>query len=199
MNQQQAQQDLALIRELMQSARRATYVSGAYFIIWALVAGLGQLGTWLIAGQKLELPFDPSTSIIWLWILIDVLGIAGTVYIIRRDRKRTSVVNPAGRLVGLSWFSVGVALLIIFFVGVGFGNIPGHLMCSISALFIGIGVFNTGLLSGMKWLRNLAFGWWFGGAVMLASPGMWNLWFSAVLLFLLYLIPGIALTYKDRR
>ena len=194
MNQQQAQQDLAYIRELMQSARIATYVSGSYFIVWALVTSLGEIGTWLILTQNL--PLDPNRSIFWLWIAVELAGIIGTVVIIRRDNKKAPTRNPAGRLVGLSWFSVAVALLIIFFVGVGSGNIAGYMMCSISTLLIGIGVFNTGLLSGLKWLRNLAYGWWLGGAIMLASPGLWNLWFTALLLLVLYLIPGILLSRK---
>lgn len=192
MDQAQAQQDLAFIRELMQSARRATYLSGAFFILWALVMGLGLLGTWLVVGRKPVLPFDSGTGVFWLWIVLDVIGVIGTVFIIRRNSRR-AVANPAGRLIGLSWFSIAVGLLIMGIVGVGSGNISGDVMCAMSTLFIGIGVFNAGLLAGMKWLRNLAFGWWLGGSLMLASPGLWNLWFTALLLFLLYLIPGIAL------
>lgn len=198
MNQQQAQQDLAFIRELMQSTRRATYVSGAYFVIWALVCGLGLLGTWLIADHQLTLPINPDTSLFWLWIVVDGLGVIGTLFVVRRDLKAPTK-NPGGRLIGLSWFAVAVGLLTIFFAGVGSGNIPGHLMCAISALFIGIGVFNSGLLAGITWLRNLAFGWWFGGALMLSAPGLWNLWFTALLLIVLYFIPGIVLSRNARR
>lgn len=195
MNQQQAQQDLAFIRELMQSARRATYVSGAFFIVWALVTGLGLLGTWLIVSQNLALPFDPGIALAGLWIVVDTVGFIGTVVIIRRNARR-GISNPAGRLIGLSWFSVAAGLLIIAFVGAATGHMPGELMCAVSALFIGIGVFNSGLLADIKWLRNLAFGWWLGGALMLASPGLWNLWFMALMLFVLYLIPGIVLSSR---
>lgn len=198
MEQAKAQQDLAFIRELMQSARRATYLSGAFFILWSLLAGIGLLGTWLIAGRRLTLPFDSGIGVFWLWLLVDAVGLIGTVFIIRRN-SRAAVANPAGRLIGLSWFSVAVGLLTMAFVGVGSGHISGEVMCGVSTLFIGIGVFNSGLLAGMKWLRNLAFGWWLGGALMLASPGLWNLWFMALLLFLLYLIPGVALTRKVQR
>lgn len=195
MNQQQAQQDLAFIRQLMQSTRWATYVSGAFFIVWALVTGLGLLGTWLIVSQKLTLPFDSGIALAGLWIVTDTAGFIGTVLIVRRNARR-AVANPAGRLIGASWFSVAVGLLIVAFVGAASGNMPGELMCAVSALFIGVGVFNSGLLAGIKWLRNLAFGWWLGGALMLASPGLWNLWFTALLLFVLYLIPGIVLSRR---
>lgn len=198
MNQQQAQQDLAFIRELMQSTRRATYVSGAFFIVWALVTGLGLLGTWLIVSRKLALSLDSGMALAGLWVVVDTAGFIGTVLIIRRNARRAAA-NPAGRLIGLSWFSVAAGLLIIAFVGAGSGNMPGALMCAVSALFIGIGVFNSGLLAGLKWLRNLAFGWWFGGALMLVYPGMWNLWFMALLLFVLYLIPGILLSRNAPR
>lgn len=197
MDQAQAQQDLAFIRELMQSARRATYVSGAFFILWALITGLGLLGTWLLVTGKLTLPFDAGVGTFWLWIVLDTIGFIGTVWIIRRVHSRaTAAANPVDRLIGLSWFAVAAGILIVAIVGVGSGTISGDVMCAISAVFIGIGVFNSGLLAGMKWLRNLAFGWWIGGGLMLAAPGLWNLWFMALLLFLLYLIPGVVLARR---
>jgi hypothetical protein len=197
MDQVQAQQDLALIRELMQSARRATYVSGAFFVLWALVAGLGLFGTWLFVTGKLALAADPGIATFWLWIVLDTIGFIGTVLIIRRNHRRaTAAANPAGRLIGLSWFAITAGILITAIVGVGSGTISGDVVCAVSAVFIGIGVFNSGLLADMRWLRNLAFGWWIGGGLMLASPGLWNLWFMALLLFLLYLIPGVVLARR---
>jgi hypothetical protein len=195
MTQEQAQQDLAFIRELMQSARRSTYLSGAFFIIWSLVTGLGLLGTWLLVTRTLTVPFDSGIGVFWLWIVMDVIGFTGTVLIIRRNHKR-AIANPAGRMIGLSWFSVAMGILLISIVGNGSGTIPGEVMCAVSTIFIGIGVFNSGVLSGIKWLRNLAFAWWLGGALMLASPGLWNLWFMALLLFGLYFIPGIVLSRR---
>ena len=195
MNQEQAQQDLAFIRELMLSSRQATYVSGAYFIIWALVTGLGQLGTWLIISGKLNLPFHHGISLLVLWTTFCLLGGVATAVVARRDLKAPAH-NPAGRLIGLSWLAVCIALLIVFFVGFGFGTVPGELMPAFSALFVGIGVFIMGLLNGLNWMRNLAIGWWVGGAIMLASPGMWNLWFMGLMMFLLYMIPGIMLSRR---
>lgn len=195
MDQAQAQQDLAFIRELMQSARQATYMSGAFFIIWGLAAGVGLFGTWLLVGQKLTLPFDSGIATFWLWMVVDVVACMGTVMVIDRNSKR-AVANPAGRLIGLGWFAVAMGLVIIAIVGAGSRNISADVMCGVSSLFIGIGVFNAGLLAGMKWVRNLAFGWWLGGAIMLASPGLWNLWFMALLLLLLCFIPGVMLSRK---
>jgi hypothetical protein len=199
MDQGQAQQELAFIRQMMQSARRATYVSGAFFILWSLITGLGLLGTWLLTTGKLTLLSDPGIATFWLWMALDMIGLAGTVLIIRRNRRMAqAVANPAGRLIGLSWFAVAAGILIVAIVGIGSGSISGDVMCAISAVFIGIGVFNSGLLADLKWLRNLAFGWWVGGGLMLAAPGLWNLWFMALLLFLLYFIPGFVLSRRAR-
>jgi hypothetical protein len=195
MTQEQAQQDLAFIRELMQSARRATYLSGAFFVVWSIVSALGLLGTWLLVTRQLTITADPGIGVLGLWIVMDAIGFIGTVVIIRRNHQR-AVANPAGRMIGLSWFSVAVGILLLAIVGSGAGTIPGEVMCAISTIFIGVGVFNAGFLSGIKWLRNLAFGWWGGGALMLASPGLWNLWFMALLLFVFYFIPGIMLSRR---
>ena len=194
MDDRQAREDIAYIRELMVETRQATYAGGAYFIVWGLAIGLGLLFTWLFASGTLALPASGRATMLVTWaVALGMGGLAMWWWPIRRE-QRMPVQSAGSRLIGLTWSAVGVSLLILFFVGVGAGSLPGYLMNPLSALFIGIGIFMTGTLAGIGWIRNLAFGWWIGGAVMLASPGLWNLWMMALMLFVLYLVPGIILS-----
>lgn len=199
MNTDKAREDLAYIRELMAETRQATYVGGAYFIVWGLAIGLGLLFTWLFVSKTLPLPFSGKATMMVTWaVAVGLGGVAMWWWPIRRE-QRMPVQSAGSRLIGLTWAAVGTSLMIVFFVGVGANSLPGYLMNPLSALFIGIGMFMTGTLAGLGWIRNLAFGWWFGGAVMLAAPGLWNLWMMALMLFALYLVPGIVLSRSPDR
>lgn len=178
--------DLAYIRQLMEDTRRATYVSGGYFIVWGIAIGLGLLLTWLqLTGH---MPMMPMVS----WTGCLVLGGIGTLFLIREEMNQP-VQTPAGRLIGMVWMSIGISMLIIFFVGVGSGVMPGSLMTPVSSTLVGAAVFLTGTLASLNWVRNLALGWWLGAAAMFAWPGLHVLLLMGVMLFVLYVIPGVIL------
>ena len=186
-----AREDLAYIRQLMADTRRAAYVSGGYFIVWGIAIGLGLIGSWLTATGACTL----SPLIYWAACL--ALGGVGTFFLVRAE-AREPVEAPAGRLIGMVWMSMGISMLIIFFIGVGSGNLPGYHMSALSSALVGGAVFMTGTLAGINWLRNLSLGWWLGAAIMFAWPGLYALLLMGVMLFALYVVPGLVLIRLKR-
>lgn len=187
-----AQEDLAYIRELMAETRRAASVSGGYFIVWGLVVGAGLFATWLqVVGV---LPYAPFVT----WIPCIALGMLGNYFLVRRD-MRQPVQSHAGRLIGMVWMGLGITQLIFFFVGLGVGALPGTFLPAIFASLIATGIFLTGVLAGLGWLRNLAFGWWSGSLVMFVWPGEYAILLMGALLLVLYVLPGVALTRMNRQ
>lgn len=183
--------DLAYIRRVMEDTRRAVYVHGGYFIVWGVVIGLGLIGTWLTAtGQWSVAPMA-------YWTACLALGGIGMLLLIRAER-REPVEAPAGRLIGMVWISMGISMLIIFFIGVGSGHLGGQHMSALSSALVGGAVFMTGTLAGLAWLRNLSFGWWAGSAVMFAWPGLYVLLLMGVMLFAFYVVPGVILIRMKR-
>lgn len=183
------QADLAYIRRLMEDTRRAACVSGGYFIVWGVAIGLGLIATWArIAGYWTVSPFAA-------WTVCLAAGGIGTFFLTRREPVET----PGGRLIGMVWMSMGISMLIIFFIGVGSGSLPGYHMSALSSALVGGAVFMTGTLAGLPWLRNLSFGWWAGAAVMFAWPGLYVLLLMGVMLFAFYVVPGLILIGMKRR
>lgn len=187
-----AHAELAYIRRLMEDTRQAAYVSGGYFIVWGIVIGLGLIASWM--GLIGVLPVSEFVS----WTACLLMGGIGTGWLVRQE-MREPVEAPAGRLIGMVWMSMGITMLIIFFIGVGSGTLHGSLMSPISSALVGSAVFLTGTLAGINWLRNLAFGWWAGAAVMFAWPGMYMLLLMGLMLFAFYVIPGIVLIVQKRQ
>lgn len=181
-----AENDLAYIRELMVDTRRAASVSGGYFILWGLVVGAGLFLTWLQV--KGVLPYRPLLT----WGPCIALGILGNFFLARRD-MREPVQLPAGRLIGMVWAAIGVTQLIFFFAGLGMNNLPGEQLPAIFASLIGTGLFLTGVLASLNWLRNMAFGWWLGSLVMFIWPGEHVILLMGFMLLVFYVLPGIVL------
>lgn len=181
-----AQNDLAYIRELMVDTRRAASVSGGYFILWGLVVGVGLFATWLQV--KGVLPYQPLLT----WGPCIALGVLGNFFLVRRD-MREPVQLPAGRLIGMVWAAVGVTQLIFFFAGLGMNHLPGEQMPAIFASLIGTGMFLTGVLASLSWLRNMAFGWWLGSLVMFIWPGEHVILLMGLMLLVFYVLPGVML------
>lgn len=187
-----SESDLAYIRQMMAETRRAACLSGGYFIVWGLAVGAALLATWLQLRGPME--YQPLLT----WSLCFAVGIAGNAYFIRQD-SRDPVQTPAGRMIGMVWTAMGITMLIFFYAGLGAGALPGEHLPAVFSSLVGSGVFLTGVLAGLPWLRNLAFGWWLGSLVMFVWPGTYVILLMGLMLLGLYVVPGIVLIRMKRQ
>lgn len=191
MTQHDALQDLAYIRQVMEQTQRYTAAKGVFFVIWGVAVSLALLLTWLqilghIGGTNFE-----------VWIGTMLVGWLLTMYCAWRQQRESAVPHHA-RLIGMNWTAIGIAMGLAYFVGVpmksiGFQAIPG-----LSALFVGVGIFNTGHLSGIRWLAGVGVVWLLCGGLMLAWPGLHTLLFMALLLLFGQIVPGLVLMRQER-
>ena len=191
MTEQNAIQDLAYIRQVMEQTRRYTAAKGVFFVLWGTIVSLALVATWfqwvgVISGTNYE-----------LWIIAMLVGWGLTLYFARRQQDAGAVPHNA-HLIGMNWTAVGLAMGAFYFVGVpmhtiGFQAVPG-----LSALLVGIGVFNTGHLAGVRWLAGVGVGWFVGGALLLAWPGPHALWAMVGLLVVGEIVPGLLLMREER-
>jgi len=184
---QDPQNDLAYIRQVMEQTRRFTMVSGNYFIVWGLIISVGLVCTNVIAMTSIRLP------LIAIWIALITVGWVLSFWLGYRKVRYEPVTTYAVRLISSLWVACGIAMTTAFLMGPWVGAVPYFSIGGLSALFIGIGIFMTGILNGMHWFRNLAIGWWIGAVVMFVWHGLATLWISAGLLIVLMVIPGFIL------
>jgi hypothetical protein len=192
MTQHDAAADLAYIRQVMAQTRRYTATKGIFFVLWGSIVSLALIGTWfqwhrLVGGSNFE-----------MWIGAMTVGWLVTLWLARREEQQGSAPHNA-RLIGMNWTAVGSAMGIFYFVGVpmhtiGFEAIPG-----LSALLVGIGIFNTGHLAGLRWLAGVGVLWLVVGGVLLAFPGPYTLWAMVALLVLGEVVPGLVLMRQERQ
>jgi hypothetical protein len=193
MNEQDARDDLRLIREMLEKTRRATAESGTLFIFW---------GIWLILALVGNYTLVYLHRYGWIWVNWAFFGFGGwvvsAVYHIRRGRARLprTYAQTASAYVSIAC-SVGFALAAFVFpalkvysygvISVIIALVSGILLMALS------GIYQLPLLLGAGIL------WWIGAVVMAFIPDDWRGLVFIPLLVLGYLVPGFIFRSRFRR
>lgn len=184
------QDDLAYIRQVMEQTHRLTLMSGNYLIAWGVLISLGLACSGTVALTGAHLPLSA------IWIGLVASGWACSFWLGRREARYLPVAGYATRLISWLWIACGAAMTTAFLIGGWTGAVPDTASGGLSALFIGIAVFMTGMLSGMHWFRNLAVGWWAGAVAMFIWHGQASIWLCAGLFIALLVVPGAVLNIQ---
>lgn len=195
MQESKAAEDLAFIRKIMDESSSFAEAGGDYFVIWGAVTGIAMLTTWAIASRYL-----PGTGqMIWgVWVVALVMGLLLSAWRGRR-KARPPVSNSANRQIGAVWFAVGMPMLLLFFVGQSYELLRAQAIPATAAALLGTGIYLTGTLAKIGWLRNLAFIWWLASIALMLVQGATVFLVYALLVFTLYVLPGIKLNQMARR
>jgi hypothetical protein len=195
MEESKAAEDLAFIRKIMDESSSFAEAGGDYFVIWGAMTGLAMLATWAIASHYL-----PGTGqVIWGgWVAAFAAG-SLLSYARGRRHKHSVVANNVNRQIGAAWFAVGMPMLLLFFVGQSYGLLRPHSIPATAAALLGTGIYMTGTLAKIGWLRNLAFVWWVASIALMIVQGATVFLVYALLVFALYVLPGIKLNQMARR
>lgn len=188
-----AAEDLAYIRRIMEDTRRAIVMRGDYFIAWGMALLAAMIGNYILIQLRL-----PGWTVGALWAASMLIGWSASMLIARREREER-VAAPFGRVIGTLWAACGLAIVIICFAGIPLGVMSPFSVGPVICALVGIPVFVTGMLMGTRWVGNLAFGWWVGAILEFIWNSDVQLLIGAVLIILLYIIPGFILNAQARR
>lgn len=187
------QQDLAVIRRLMEESQTAVAEDGRYFLLWGALTAVGLLGTWAAVAGVVAL--DPR----WLWGVLVGAGWIGSFWMGFRSGGRARVRTLGGRLIAVVWIACGITLTLIAAAGLLGGVVPVQALSGLVAVVIAGGFLASAVLTGQRWLGAVAAGWWLGGGVMLFVPGLYTLPLLAAMAIALHVVPGLVLRRQARR
>lgn len=187
-----AHEDLAMIRQLLEDGRREVVDRGKHFIIWGVVPAVGAVLTYAYAWGA-PVP-HPTVS----WLVLMLLGWAGSLMVGWRDSRGSRVSTLARRLLGGVWVSAAVTLTVLALAGMFGRSLSQEAIPGVASVVIAAPILVTMLLTGERWLGLVAVGWWAGGALMLFAPGLYTLLVMAVMSLVLLAVPGLVLNAKAR-
>nr|HID12202.1 hypothetical protein [Anaerolineae bacterium] len=142
MDSDRALDDLKAIRQIMERTRRATGGYGGWImVLWGVVWFIGFLGT----------QFLPDEVIGWLWLVLNTIGAAGTVWLGVRMGRRGGVYSPIWRPILLWWLALGVFdVLLVWLFGLGSGlDLALLIILTIALGYFQFGLFTHWVISGI--------------------------------------------------
>ena len=193
MEKHNAELEISMIKQIMDDSKKIVVDDGKGYIIWGALIVIGLLGTYfLILGKLYE-------YIGWLWIASIGAGWVYTIIIHAVKGHKKKVRTFAGKILGAVWFSCGITMTIVGFVGTGTGSFGAYTISPMMSVILGIAYFVTGVINGQGWVRNLAAGWWIGAIVTFIWTGINSLLVFAGMMVVLQIIPGIVLYSKFKK
>ncbi len=192
MNDKQALQELAYIKEIMHDSRKAFVENGIGYIVWGILIVLGLLSSYLF------IVYDVTNTYGLNWIILVAIGWLFSIIGAKKEREKRKAATFAEKILGAVWFSSGVAMTIVGFIGSTSGAIHGVFVSPTISVILGIAFFISGIVYGEKWITMLSIGWWAGAILMFYWPGMQVFWIMSLMMIFLQIVPGIIL-YKQAK
>ena len=188
----QAEEDLAVIRRLMEGARENVSNNGWHLILWGgLLAMAGGIGQWADS-RGLSVPLG------LVWAVAVGMGWGISIPLRRRTSKQAAVDSLVNRILAAIWVGCGLGLTLLGFCGIWTGTLPEPAVPGVMAIVIGTAFFASSSFCSPGLFRGLAIVWWALGSVMLIWPGPANGLLICVSLVLFMAVPGLLLSRRVR-
>jgi len=192
MERNSAENEIAFIKKIIADSRQVIIDDGKGFIAWGILIILGLVITYLdiflISGAHFN---------IYAWIFIAIIGWSYSFY----EKKKYISAKArtfAGKILGMLWFSAGIGMTLVGFVGPYFGIYHPAYISPLIAVILGMTYNITGVIYSLKWISYLSIGWWTGAIIMFMLSGVENIIIMASMMLLLQVVPGIIL-YKQAK
>jgi uncharacterized membrane protein len=192
MEQHQFQQEISIIKEMIEKTRKETAESGHVFIFIGLASILFVVIIMTLEIMRLNNLVLPT--MIGLTVLMAFLG-----YLIvgRRDKRETTT-TYAKKVFMTILVSCSVAIIILTFLFPLTHVYSIALAPIFASIFFGVILFSASVIYELKFLFWCGIGAWICACVMAYSDGILNGILMIVILFIGFVVPGVIFNRKYR-
>ena len=183
-------EDLQYMKQIINDSRKIVVDKGIGFIVWGILIIIG------LAGSYIDTVMSGRQYSGELWVVLIAGGWIYTVFGWSRHKHRKKTVTFAEKIVGAVWFSAGITMTILGFVGVNSGAFHSVFVSPVLACVLGAAFFVSALIYNNTLMKYLAPIWWLGSIFMFFFPGVQTIIIMAGLMLFLQVVPGIILYKK---
>jgi hypothetical protein len=194
MTQNQLQQEISIIKDMIEKTRRDTAESGLLFIIPGIICILMVILMsslhWFNASHLTKPVMFISMAIIAL----------SSAYIGYRESKKARVETYVKKIFGALWMAIGASCAIFVLYFPLMGVYSWDMVGIIAFIVIGIGFFVTGALYELPLIQWCCLFWWIGASILPFAEGFTSMFLIIAIFLFGYILPGIILNrkYKTR-
>ena len=187
MQQEQQFDQLAIISEMIQTARKEFNENGTIFLMWGWAVTVASLAQFVLLQMN-----NPYNS--WPWMLMPLAAIA-QFFIMRQERRNEKVKTHVGKVIGRLWLIVGlsIGLTIVMSQFLEKNTYPILLM------LYAIGTFVTGSALKVNALVYGAICCWIMSIASYFIDFEYQLLLLAAAMIVSYIIPGYVLSARYKK
>ncbi len=193
MDEKKALEELSYIKQVMHDSRRTIVDNGISYIMWGVIIVLALMSSYFMIVNNIEDNYGLN------WIILIAIGWIFSMVWAKKNRKRHKSSTFAGKILAAVWFSSGIAMTIIGFIGTTSGGVKGVFVSPVISVILGIAYFVSGFVYGSKWISMLSIGWWAGATLMFYWPGMQVFWIMSLMMIFFQIIPGVYLYQQAKK
>jgi len=187
----QAEQELTVIRTIMEDSRKAVQDTGKHYIFWGILVSAALITNYILLNTASQ-----GQYIGLMWFVLMVGGAIIDVIWGIRDEKKRRVHTFAGKILASLWIASGISMFMIGFLGPITGAYNSIFICPIISIVLGVAYFTSGAIQQIKWLQLISTFWWIGAIIMFVLPGRHVLLVFAFMLLTLEVLPGLIMYKK---
>ncbi len=191
MEHEQVQQDISIIKEMVEKTRRETAESGNFFIFIGILSIL-ILPLMYILGNRWEFPIIVGVAVVGAIIGYLTVG---------RPGKEEKVQTYAKEIFGHLWMACGFICILLIFVFPFLNLYPATATPVLVYLVLGIGLFTTGAIYNLKFIKFCSLAWWVGALLLsFAELASMHMLIAGLTTAIGFVLPGIIFNrkYKNR-
>jgi len=193
MNNLELQQEISIIRKMIEKTRQETAESGHLFITLGIV--------WVLVTAAIGfLEVNAFYHLIWpVLIAALILTVVIGLMIGLHEGKKERVQSYARKIFASVWLAVAVTAILVSFVFPFTHVYDNHLVPVFVSPVLGIGFFLTGIIYESKVILYCSLSWWIGSALMAYLDGYARLYIMIGILIIGYILPGIVLNFRYKK
>jgi hypothetical protein len=193
MNSNQLQQDISIIKEMIDKTRKKTAESGHMLIYMGIITALATI---LIGILEI---YNLSHFVMPVVILLTVINASIGYFIAAKKGDNGNVKTYPNTLFWHIWMMCGFAAVLIVFLFPFLNLYPFQAAPVLTSLVIGIAVFITGTIFELKFVQWSGLAWWIGACIMALTEGPMKLIIMVAIILFGWIVPGYLLNkqYKS--
>lgn len=192
MNHDQIQQEISIIKSMIEKTRSETAESGHFLILIGIVSAIGTFAIGI-----LEL-FNRIYLYLLILILMTVInGFIGYLVVSKEEKKAKTYTKT---ILYNIWLACAVPALMIVFLFPLTKVYSFSLVPTLISLIGGIMVFSSGVIYELRYIRWCSVVWWGGACLMAYIESKYNFLIMIGMIIFGFILPGVIFNrqYKNR-
>ncbi len=193
MNQNQAAQEISIIKQMIEKTKKETAESGHLFIFMGIATVLFVLCIGLLEYFQMNRWILPA-----MIILTIMNGFVGFLVVKKTDKSEKVKSYPKTVVLNL-WVICGLTLILITFLFPFLNVYPFSALGVLASLILGIAVFVTGVIYEMRSILWLSSAWWIGAVLLALIKGPFSFVILIATIIVGWIVPGFIINrqYKN--